>query len=238
MWIGLCQLSRSSPRLASSGVPALDRLLGGGGYPDKSAVLVVGPLGVAKEALGYWFTYNGLLEGDFCLYITRASVNDVLRDQKAFGIDVQQKLPLWMASGGGQIPYNVNDLVGLSFNIKEVLKKNGERRIRIATDVLSSLLMLNSADTVYRFLTQLFAEVKENYDVVIVATVEEGMHSPQALAAMQQVFDGVIELRLYQEGLRLHSLMQVVKMRGVATQPAFYNFTISRNGMEITDYAR
>ncbi len=218
-------------------MPALDKVLGGGGYPDKSAVLVVGPPGVAKEALGYWFTSAGLSQGDFCLYVTRVSVSDVLRDEKAFGIDTQQKAPLWMASEGGQIPYNVNDLASLSFNIKDILKKNSGRRMRIVADVLSPLLILNSPDTIYRFLSQLFIDLKQ-YDAVLLATVEEGMHDPQALTAMQQVFDGVIELKLYQEGLRLHSLLQVVKMRGVATEPGFYSFRLSHEGMEINQYAR
>jgi circadian clock protein KaiC len=224
--------------LASSGVPALDKLLGGVGYPDKSAVLVVGPPGIAKEALGYWFTYSGLVQGDFCLYVTRVSVQDVLRDQRAFGIDTAQKVPLWMAVDGGQISYNLNDLANLSFNIKDVLKKNSDRRIRIAMDVLSPLLMLNPPDTIYKFLSQLFTDLKQ-YDAVLLATMEEGMHTPQALAAMQQVFDGVVELKLYQEGLRLQSLLQVVKMRGVATEPGYYNFTLSRSGMEIRgEFAR
>lgn len=215
----------------------MDRLLGGEGYPDRATVLVVGPPGVAKEVLAYWFTHSGLMNGDFCLYITRVSVKDVLRDEKAFGIDMERKVPLWMAVEGGQISYNLNDLAGLSFKIKEVLRNNSGRRVRIATDILSPLLMLNPPDSVYRFLSQLFTDIKQ-YDAILLATVEEGMHSPQALAAMQQVFDGVIELKLYQEGIRLHSLLQVVKMRGVATQPGFYNFSISRNGMEISEYAR
>jgi circadian clock protein KaiC len=218
-------------------VPALDRLLGGQGYPERSAVLVVGPPGVAKEALGYWFAHAALAQGDFCLYITRVSVGEVLRDQRAFGIDTKEDGMVWMASEGGQIPYNFNDLVSLSFNIKEVLKKNSRRRIRVVADVLSPLLMLNSPDTVYRFLSQLFADMKQ-YEAIFVSTLEEGMHSQQALTAMQQVFDGVIELKLYQEGLSLHPLLQVVKMRGIATQPVLYNFSISRSGMEITEYAR
>ena len=223
--------------MASSGVPTLDRLLGGEGYPDRAAVLVVGPPGIAKEVLGYWFTYSGLVKGDFCLYVTRVSVQEVLRDERAFGIDTERNVPLWMAVEGGQITYNVNDLPGLSFKIKEVLKNNSGRKVRIATDVLSPLLMLNSPDTIYRFLSQLFADMKQ-YDAILLATVEEGMHSPQAMTAMQQVFDGVIELKLYQEGMNLHSLLQVVKMRGVATQPGFYKFSISRNGMEIGEHAR
>jgi circadian clock protein KaiC len=223
--------------LVSTGVPSLDNLLGRDGYPDKSAILVVGPPGIGKEALGYWFTHSGLVQGDFCLYVTRLSVREVLQDEKGFGIDTQQKVPLWFASGGGQIKYDVNDLAGLSFNIKEALKQNSTRRIRIVIDAISSLLMLNQPETIYRFLTQLFADVKQ-FDAVVLATLEEGMHQPQVLAAMQQLFDGVVEMKLYEEGLRVLPLLRVRKMRGSPPQPGYFNFSLTRNGMEVSAYVR
>jgi KaiC/GvpD/RAD55 family RecA-like ATPase len=191
--------------LVSSGVAALDPLLGDG-YPDKSTILVVGPPGIGKEALGYWFTHSGLAQGDFCLYVTRLSVKEVLQDEKGFGIVTQQRVPLWFSSEGGQVKYDVNDLTGLSYSIKETMKQNAGRRIRIVIDAISSLLMLNQPDTIYRFLTQLFSDVKQ-YDAVLLATLEEGMHQPQVLAAMQQLFDGVVEMKLYEEGLKVLPLL-------------------------------
>ena len=218
--------------MVSSGVVALDPLLGDG-YPDKSTILVVGPPGIGKEALGYWFTHSGLIQGDFCVYVTRLSVKEVLQDEKGFGVDTLQKVPLWLASEGGQMKYDVNDLAGLSFNIKETLKQNSGRKVRIVIDAISSLLMLNQPDTIYRFLTQLFADVKQ-YDAVLLATLEEGMHQPQVLAAMQQLFDGVVELRLYEEGLRVLPLLRIRKMRGVPPQPGYFNFSFTRTGMVIS----
>jgi len=222
--------------LASSGIPALDKLLTDG-YPDKSAVLVVGPPGIGKEALGYWFTKSGLVQGDFCLYVSRLPVREVLQDVKGFNIDMQQKVPFWLASDGGQIKYDVNDLAAFSFNVKEVLKQNGTRRIRIVVDVLSSLLMLNQPETIYKFLSQLLDEVKK-YDAVLLATLEEGMHKPEVLAAMQQLFDGVVELRLYEEGLRVLPLLRIRKMRGTPPQPGYYNFSVTKVGMELSAYVK
>ena len=222
--------------MVSSGVAALDPLLGDG-YPDKSTILVVGPPGIGKEALGYWFIHSGLVQGDFCLYVTRLSVKEVLQDEKGFGVDTQRKVPLWFASDGGQVKYDVNYLVGLSYNIKETLKQNAGRRVRIVVDAVSSLLMLNAPDTIYRFLTQLFADVKQ-YDAVLLATLEEGMHKPEVLAAMQQLFDGGVEMRLYEEGLRVLPLLRVRKMRGVPPQPGYFNFSLTRNGMEVSAYVR
>jgi len=223
--------------LASSGVLALDKILAGDGYPDRSTVLVVGPPGIGKEALGYWFAQSALAQGDFCLYVTRLSVKEILQDEKGFGIETSQQVPLWFASEGGQIKYDVNDLAGLSFNIKEVLKQNAGRRVRVVIDVLSSLLMLNPPETIYRFLTQLFADVKQ-YDAVVLATLEEGMHKPEVLAAMQQLFDGVVEMRLYEEGLTVLPLLRVRKMRGMPPQPGYFRFSLTRKGMEIEAYVK
>lgn len=222
--------------MTSSGVPALDNILADDGYPDRSTVLVVGPPGIGKEALGYWFTQTGLVQGDFCLYVTRLSVKEVLEDQRGFGVPAQ-RVPLWIASEGGQVRYDVADLPGLSHNIKEVLRQNGGRRCRVVIDALSSLLMLNPPETIYKFLTQLFADIKQ-YDVVLLATVEEGMHKPEVLAAMQQLFDGVVEMRLYEEGLRVLPLLRVRKMRGIRPQPGYYNLSFSKTGMELGAYAK
>jgi circadian clock protein KaiC len=222
--------------LASSGIPALDKLLGDG-YPEGSTILVISQPVIAKEALGYWFTYSGLIQGDFCLYVTRLSVRDVMKDLKSFGIDSGQKVPLWIAGEGGQIKYDLNDLASLSYNIKEVLKRNPGRRFRVVMDVLSSLLMLNQPETMYRFVTQLVADVKQ-YDAVLMATLEDGMHPPQVVAAMQQLFDGVVEMKMYEEGLSVFPLLRVPKMRGGRSQPGYFNFSLTQSGMEVSAYAR
>jgi KaiC/GvpD/RAD55 family RecA-like ATPase len=223
--------------LASSGFASLDKLLGHDGYPDRSAILAIGPPGIGKEALGYKFAYEGLVQNDFCVYATTLSVRDVLQDVQAFGIDTSQRVPIWFAGSGGQMQYNVNDLAGLSFNIKELLKKSNGGRTRIVIDSFSPLLMLNSPETVYKFLGQLIAEVK-NYEATLFGTLEEGMHQPQILAAMQLLFDGVIELRFYEEGLRLLPLMRIKKMRGAPPEAGYYRFSMSRGGMEISVYAK
>jgi circadian clock protein KaiC len=223
--------------LASTGLPSLDQLIGGDGYPDRSVVLAVGAPGLGKEALGYWFTHSGLVQGDFCLYVTRHAVSEVMKNAKAFGLDFATRVPFWIARDGGELKCNVKDLTSLSFNVKEILKKNSDRRIRIVVDALSALLMLNSPETIYNFLSSLFDDVKK-YDAVLLGTVEDGMHQPQTLVAMQELFDGVVEFRLYEEGLRVTPLFRIRKMLGVQPQPGYYNFSFTSSGMEVSAYVK
>jgi len=224
--------------LASTGVLALDTLLGSEGYPEKSAVLITGAPGIGKQALGYSFIQSGLQQGDFCLYVTRLNSREVMRDARGFGFDFGNKFPFWISADGGELKYDYRDLTGLSYNIKEVLKRNSERRIRVFADVFSPLLMLNPPDVIYKFLTQLLADAKQ-YDTVIVATLEDGMHELQVMTAMQSLFDGVIELKIYHEGgLTYVPILTVQKMLGMPPQPGYFRFSFSQNALEVAAYAK
>ena len=55
------------------------------------------------------------------------------------------------------------------------------------------MLIVNPMESVYRFLDQLLTEIR-SYSAVLLATFEEGMHSQQVVATMEQLFDGVIQL--------------------------------------------
>jgi KaiC/GvpD/RAD55 family RecA-like ATPase len=221
--------------MVSTGLKELDQLLGTG-YPERSSILVVGPPGIGKEALAYRFAQSGMLQGDLCLYVTRLSVAEVVQDVRAYNVDPWLQ-PKWLARQGGQEKLDVNDLTSISFNVKELIRKAEDRRVRVIADVLSSLLMLNPPETVYRFLSQLLAEVKQ-YNAVFLATVEQGMHRPDVLAAMEQIFDGVLELKLYEEGFRIVPLLRIRKMRGVPPQLGYFRFTLSHGRTEVTPYAK
>jgi len=103
-----------------------------------------------KEALGYWFVRSGLIQGDYCLYATHRPVSDLLRDMKGVGIGAD-RVPEWIASSGSPIKCDLRDSTAISFNVKEAAHRNKQRRIRIATDVLSPLLVLNPLESMYGY---------------------------------------------------------------------------------------
>jgi KaiC/GvpD/RAD55 family RecA-like ATPase len=219
--------------LVSTGVPSLDQILNDG-YPDRSSVLVLGQSGLGKQALAYWFVRSGLTQGDYCLYVTHRPVSDIERDMKGFGI-AGDRIPEWMASSGSQTKCDLKDYPSVSFNIKQALIKNKDRRIRIVTDILSPLLVLNPSESMYGYWSQLLAEVKK-YDAVILATGEEEMHSPTAIASMEQLFDGVIEMKLYEEGLAVTPILRVKQMLGQPPLHGWFRFSFSHGVMEVLPY--
>jgi len=209
----------------------------GDGYPDRSTILVVGPPGIGKQGLGYWFTNFGLAHGDVSLYVTRLAIHEVLHDIGGFGIDTVGIKPVWLASDSRDTKYDPNNIDGLSSSILDFLKKNANSKIRITIDVLSSLLVLDSPEIIYRFLTELFSEIKR-YDVVLLATLEDSMHKPEVVATMEQLFDGVLEFRMYEDRMRLLPLLRIAKMRGMIPSSSYYLTSFSKTGMEVNPYVK
>jgi len=222
--------------LVSTGIPSLDALLGSDGYPDRSAILVVGPPGIGKEALGYWFIRSGLIQGDYCLYATHRPVSDVLRDMKGVGIGTD-RVPEWIASSGSPTRLDLRDSTAISFNIKEAAHRNRARRVRVLTDVLSPLLVLNRLEAMYGYWSQLLSDLKQQ-DSVLLALAEDGMHPPNVLTTMEQIFDGVIEMRLYEEGLAITPLFRVRKMLGLPPLHGYFRFSVTSTGMEIVQHVK
>jgi KaiC/GvpD/RAD55 family RecA-like ATPase len=222
--------------LVSTGVASLDHILGDDGYPDKSSILVIGPPGIGKEILGYWFVRSGLIQGDYVLYATHRPVSDVLRDMKGVGIGTE-RVPEWISSSGSPVKCDLKDATSISFNVKEAVHRNRDRRVRVATDVLSPLLVLNPVESMYSYWSQLLSDLKQQ-DSVVFALAEDGMHPPNTITTMEQLFDGVIEMRLYEEGLAITPLFRVKKMLGLPPIHGYFRFSVARTGMEIAQYVK
>lgn len=202
---------------AASGIEELDRSLGGG-FPVPSVVLVEGPLESAKARLLYSFTMARQGVSDRCVFVTRGSAEEVVREARAYGQELDQGA-VWIAGGGvGGKEADLEDLASLSFSLKEILRGNERVKVRIAFDVLSPVLMRNSFDGVYRFLDQLIAEVKR-HRAVLLATIEPGMHSLQVLSSIEQLFDGVLAVEPVAQGQRDSPSVRIRKMAGLALEP-------------------
>jgi KaiC/GvpD/RAD55 family RecA-like ATPase len=64
----------------------------------------------------------------------------------------------------------------------------------------------------------------------VFALAEDGMNAPNALTTMEQIFDGVIEMRRYEQGLSITPLLRVKKMLGLPPLHGYFRFSVSSTG--------
>ena len=153
---------------------------------------------------------------------------------KGVGISTE-RVPEWISSSGSPVKCDLREATSISFNIKEAVHRNKDRRVRVATDVLSPLLVLNSIESMYSYWLQLLSDLKQQ-DSVVIALAEDGMHPQNALTTMEQLFDGVIEMKLYEEGLSITPLFRVKKMVGLPPLHGYFRFSVTNAGMEVAPH--
>ncbi len=146
-----------------------------------------------------------------------------------------ERIPDWIASSGSTIRLDLRDATSISVNIKQSVHKNKERRVRVATDILSPLLVLNPLESMYNYWSQLLADIKQQ-DAIVFSLAEDGMHPPNVLTTMEEIFDGVIEMKLYEEGLAITPLFRVKKMLGLPPLHGYFRFSVSSTGMEVVPH--
>jgi KaiC/GvpD/RAD55 family RecA-like ATPase len=60
------------------------------------------------------------------------------------------------------------------------------------------------------------------------------MHTPAIIASMEQLFDGVLEMKLFEEGLSVTTVMRVRQMLGQPPLHGWFKFSFVHGMMEVT----
>lgn len=178
-------------------------------------------------------------EGDTAAYVTVRTASEVEEDMKGYEVWFERPI-IWMDTTGSRpnsLRFDANNLLDFSVNLKRLTTQAATTRLRVIIDVLSPLLLLNPTATIYRFFEQLLTELKRS-EVLVLATLEEGMHEPKDIAAFEQLFDGVLEMRFYEQGLTVIPLLRVKKMRGLPPYPGFFEFRFAKGRLQVSAYTR
>lgn len=107
------------------------------------------------------------------------------------------------------------DLTGIGIEFSEVAKEAGTTgvdRLRIGFDSITPLLMYVDIQRLFRFLHVFTSQIQSN-DWFGVFTVDPTSHDEQAVNTISQLFDGVVDVRLPDDGGR------EVRVRGITSRP-------------------
>jgi len=221
-------------KLVSTGIEDLDRILGGKGYPDQSAILLISPPGAGKSELAYLFVKSGLKCEETTVCITYRAVGDMLNDMATFGVNKESPTH-WIRCLGDSTKYNLSNLTNLFIEISKVINGLGSAPKRIYMDILSPLYMLHSAKIVYTFISNMLQFLKD-HGATVVACLDEGVASLDAQRSMEMVFDGAIEIKLLEERFKILPLMRVTKMQSLSPTFSYYLLKISKAEVHFNDF--
>ena len=227
----------SPSTLASTGIPGLDQLMGGG-FPTRRMHLIEGVPGTGKTTLALQFLLAARARGERTLYVTLSETTDELLSVAEShgwtldGIDIQQLAPVQQRALEEYTLYHPAE-VELGDLTRTVLES--AERIQPSCVVLDSLseLRLLARDPL-RYRRQVLG-LKEFFAArgTTVLILDDHAVSEDDLQ-LRSIAHGVVTL----EHLPFHygrarRQLRVVKMRGQSVTEGFHDFVIRRGGLRV-----
>jgi circadian clock protein KaiC len=230
--------SAASAGRASTGIPGLDDILGGGLTPDRF-YLVEGTPGTGKTTLALQFLIEGVRLGQPALYITLSETADELRAvAKSHGWSLDGVSLFELVSESGLDPESEQSVlhpseVELGETAREVMKRVDHLcPARVVFDSLSEMRLLAQSPLRYRrqilALKQFFSSKQ-----CTVLMLDDRTSDPTDLQ-LHSIAHGVISLeQAPREFGAERRRLRVVKMRGVKYRGGYHDLLLDTGGLTV-----
>jgi len=228
-----------------TGVEGIDKLLEGG-IPEGFFVAVTGEPGCGKTIFSIHFIYQGVLDGDKCIYVTtEESRESIIRQAAQFNMDFEKaveekKLIVIDALMGREDRWSLQslDMEALVDKIIEAKKELGYGRARVAIDSLSAFWLDKPA--MARRYSYFIKKVLSKWNFTIVAVSQYAITTAESFGwGVEHIADGIIRFRRILRGGELRRFIVIEKMRQTNHSRYLYEIDIKPGiGMTILGRVR
>jgi circadian clock protein KaiC len=217
---------------ASTGIAALDGLLGEAGYWSGSTTLIAGPSGTGKTLMGLHFLYHGAEMGEPGIMATfQENKSQLERIVNSFGWAFDN--PQVHVLSRSVVDMNIDEWV---YELLDLVEKTGARRI-----VIDSLpdVMAAAADPV-RFREWMFSLAQRctrtGISLLMIVEVPDLFQLKRiSEEGISHLADNVVLLQYIQEGPELARALTILKTRAMRHRPMVHRYEITDKGFELGD---
>ena len=221
----------ASTERVSSGVPAVDEMLGGQGFYRGSTVLLSGTAGTGKTSLAACFADATCRRGERCVYfLLEESPLQMIRNMSSIGVDLGQ----WSQRGLLNLHAERPSRFGLEAHLAAMYRTIDEVRPEaVVVDSITDLLSLGGEAEVRAMLTRLIDYLKTRGVTVLFSSLSPGSIGLQEThAGVSSLMDAWILLTLERTGDARRRQISVLKARGMAHSSRVCEFTMTEQGFQ------
>jgi len=216
----------------SSGLPAIDGMLGGKGFYRGSTVLLSGTAGTGKTTLAAHFVDAACRRGERCLYfLFEESPQQMIRNMRSAGVDVSQ----WVDKGLLQFHADRPNRHGLETHLLtmhhtvEVFDPDV-----VVMDPITNLLAVGTSVDVRSMLTRVIDFLKSRGITALFTSLTSSEHSLEHTETLiSSLMDTWILVAARLEGRHRIRQLYVLKSRGMPHSDEVRDFRFSSRGIEI-----
>src|SRR6201996_4012366 len=223
----------SSERV-SSGIPALDRMLGGKGFFKGSSVLVSGTAGTGKTSIAAYFASQTCEEGNRCIYFAfEESPKQIIRNMHSIGVDLQK----YVDSGNLEFFASRPTLYGLEMHLVAMYKHIKRFKPNaIVLDPITNLITVGSVSEVKAMLIRLIDFLQEEQiTVMFTALSMNNVVNEQTDEGVSSLVDAWLLVRDIEYNGERNRGMYIMKSRGMKHSNQVREFIITDKGLDLVD---
>ena len=226
----------ASTQRVSTGIPALDAMLGGRGYYRGSSVLVSGAAGTGKSSLGATFIDAACRRGERCLiFAYEESPAQMLRNMGSIGIDLRP----WIRKGLLEIHASRPTLHGLEQHLLMMHDTiRGFRPRAVVVDPISNLTFDHRDTEIKPTLMRLIDFLKQQRITALftsLTTGQQGQSAEDSQVGVSSLMDTWLLVSNVEQNGERNRMLKVLKSRGMPHSNQVREFIISRKGIDLMD---
>ncbi|MGY4489789.1 circadian clock protein KaiC [Pseudomonas sp. TE3610] len=216
-----------------SGVPALDKLIGGG-LPRSSVTLAMGPSGIGKTSLGIHFLGAGTHVEPALHFGFYESPQRLGIKAKALGYDFQSMqdagalFVAWQPTTEGLVD-------GLGARLLKLVDQHRIKRVLI--DSLGGMTRCaTSQGRLTEFFSALMSELRARGVTVFVTWEIRGLFGPEIASPtpdLSSIVDNILLLRFVEYEAELKRLLSILKVRDSVYDPSLLELVIDEHGIDL-----
>jgi len=223
-----------SAERVSSGIPALDKMLGGAGYFQGSSILVSGTAGTGKTSIAALFADATCKRKQKCLYFAfEESPQQIIRNMKSIGVDLTSHISSGLLHMNAARP----TLFGLEMHLVAIHKQI--KKIKPSTvilDPITNLITVGSVAEVKSILIRLIDYLQsENITVMFTALTLNNIVNEQTDEGVSSLVDAWILVRDIESNGERNRAMYIMKSRGMNHSNQVREFVITDHGLDLLD---
>ena len=223
-----------SRKRISSGIPALDNMLGGKGFFIGSSILVSGTAGTGKTSIAAYFANEACQRKERCIYFAyEESPKQIIRNMGSIGINLQAHID----SGYLEMHSSRPTLYGLEMHLVAIHKKIKKFKPKVVIlDPITNLVAVGSVSDVKLMLIRLIDFLQaEQITVMFTALTLNNIVNEQTDEGVSSLVDAWLLVRDIESNGERNRGMYIMKSRGMKHSNQVREFVITDQGLDLVD---
>ncbi|HSS49126.1 MAG TPA: circadian clock protein KaiC [Thermoanaerobaculia bacterium] len=222
-----------STERVSTGVAALDDMLGGQGYFRGSSLLISGGAGTGKTSLAAHFVAAACGRGERCIYFAfEESQGQIVRNMRSLGLDLEPFVKQGLLRFHAARP----TLHGLERHLVLMHKAIRDFQPRIVVlDPVTNFLSVGTGEDVKAMLMRLLDFLKMRQITLLLTSLSHGTETEVTDVGISSLIDTWMLVRQIELSGERNRGLYVLKSRGMAHSNQVRELVLSGHGIELTE---